>query len=298
MQVIDSYLAYLKFEKRYSSHTVSAYSLDLKQFINYLTMQYDGLLPEKADHHHIRSWVVEMMQNNVSNRSIRRKLASVNAFYRYLVRSKMTDKNPVHKVITPKVKPQLPSFIKNHELETLLTDDFFGNDFKGQRDKLVVELFYTTGLRRGELINLKVNDIDMNYQVMRIFGKGNKSRVVPLLSRTLGLMQDYLHLRQIELNKTTSFTPYLFITKKGKPVYPELIYRSVVRYLSYVTTNSKKNPHVLRHSFATSLLNNGADINAIKEILGHSNLQATQIYTHNTNENLRSIYKHAHPRAK
>lgn len=298
MHVTDSFLTYLQSEKRYSIHTVSAYCNDLNQFTAYLDCQYDGLKIEKANHHQIRSWIVKMMEEKVSNRSIRRKLASLNSFYKHLNRIGLITSNPIKKVISPKIKVQLPSFIRSSEMEELLTRFDFGEGFEASRDKLIIELFYTTGIRRSELLNLKISDVNMFQDVIKVLGKGNKQRVVPISHHSKNMIPDYLNFRQQVLLESGEASPYFFITSKGRKVYPELIYRIVTKHLKHVSTNAKKNPHILRHSFATSLLNNGADINVIKEILGHSNLQATQIYTHNTNENLKSIYKQAHPRAK
>ncbi|MBE0637394.1 MAG: tyrosine-type recombinase/integrase [Bacteroidales bacterium] len=298
MHVTESFLTYLQFERRYSNHTVSAYCNDLEQFSDFLNSHFDHLKPEHASHHQIRSWIVALIETKVSTRSIRRKLASLSSYYKHLIRNKVITSNPVQKVISPKINVQLPSFIRNSEMEDLLVRHDFGNDFEGLRNKLIIELLYTTGIRRSELLNLKVSEIDMTKTIIKVIGKGNKHRIVPLAQHTKPLIVDYLLERQCALNEINEQSPYLFITSKGKQTYPGLIYRTVTKHLNYVSTNSKKNPHILRHSFATSLLNNGADINVIKEILGHANLQATQVYTHNTSENLKSIYKQAHPRAK
>lgn len=298
MHVNESFLTYLQFERRYSNHTVSAYCNDLEQFITYLNEYCAGLIPEEANHFQIRSWIVALMEAKISGRSIRRKLASLNSYYRHLIRNRVIQSNPLQKVVSPKSSVQLPSFIRNSELEQLLTNVDFGDGFEAIRDKLIIELFYSTGIRRSELVNLKNRDIDFDNETIKVIGKGGKQRVVPVLKHTIPLLQVYLPQRENVLAYSGEQSPYLFITVRGKQVYPELVYRTVTKNLNYVSTNSKKNPHILRHSFATNLLNNGADINMIKEILGHSNLQATQIYTHNTNENLKSIYKQAHPRAK
>jgi len=298
MPVTESFLTYLQFEKRCSNHTVSAYKSDLDQFVSYLKSQYETINPEHADHNQIRSWIVTLIEDGISNRSIKRKLASLNSFYKHLKRTKQITVNPLQKVISPKFSTQLPSFIKSNEMEMLLTQYDFGADFEAARDKLIIELLYSTGIRRSELVSIKMSDIDLNSDVIKVIGKGNKQRLVPVSRHTKTLFSTYLPLRESVLTESDEQSVFLFITSRGKHIYPELVYRTVTKHLNYVSTNSKKNPHILRHSFATSLLNNGADINAIKEMLGHSNLQATQIYTHNTNENLKSIYKQAHPRAK
>lgn len=298
MPVTESFFTYLQFEKRCSTHTLSAYKTDLDQFASYLLIQYNNTNPEHADHNQIRSWIVKLIGDSISNRSIKRKLASLNAFYKHLIRAKRITSNPVQKVISPKFSVQLPSFIKNDEMELLLTQFDFGNDFTAIRNKLMIELLYTTGMRRSELVSIKTSDFNSNSDLIKVIGKGNKQRIIPISHHTKALFSTYLPMRECVLAESDEKSPSLFITAKGKPIYPELVYRIVTKHLNYVSANSKKNPHILRHSFATSLLNNGADLNTIKEMLGHSNLQATQIYTHNTNENLKSIYKQAHPRAK
>ena len=242
--------------------------------------------------------MVDMTEKGMSNRTIRRKIASLNTFYKFLERKKTILKNPVAKIIIPKMSTDLPSFIRDNELDMLLNNMDFGNSFEAVRNKLIIEMLYATGVRRSELVNLELKDINMNDLSLKVFGKGKKYRVLPISLHLRDLLNEYLSLRETILEETKKIAEQLFITSKGNPVYPELIYRVVKSHLSLVTSNHKKNPHVLRHSFATGLLNNGADIIVIKELLGHSSLSATQVYTHNTNENLKSIYKRAHPRAK
>jgi len=296
--VINDFVTYLKLEKRYSEHTVTAYQNDLQQFAAYLKEQYDEVEPYQANHHQIRSWMVKMVEGGVTSRTIRRKIATLNNFFKYAIRTEKISRNPVSKLISPKMSVRLPSFVKEKELEQLLDKTDFGDGFLAKRDKTIIELFYTTGIRRAELLNLKIKDLDLANNLITVLGKGNKMRIVPFADRTKSLLLEYRSLRDQILTENETTTDTFFITEKGRPVYPELIYRVVTRHLKLVTNNSKRNPHILRHSFATSLLNNGADIQVIKEFLGHSNLQATQVYTHTTNENLKSIYKLAHPRAK
>ncbi|HNV51050.1 MAG TPA: tyrosine-type recombinase/integrase [Bacteroidales bacterium] len=296
--MIKDFFTYLELEKWYSKHTITAYRNDLEQFIAFLSLQYEGVSLEKVTHHQIRSWMVDMTEKGMSNRTIRRKIASLNTFYKFLERKKTILKNPVAKIIIPKMSTDLPSFIRDNELDMLLNNMDFGNSFEAVRNKLIIEMLYATGVRRSELVNLELKDINMNDLSLKVFGKGKKYRVLPISLHLRDLLNEYLSLRETILEETKKIAEQLFITSKGNPVYPELIYRVVKSYLSLVTSNHKKNPHVLRHSFATGLLNNGADIIVIKELLGHSSLSATQVYTHNTNENLKSIYKRAHPRAK
>jgi integrase/recombinase XerC len=296
--VTEEFLTYIQLEKRYSRHTVAAYRNDLLQFEQFLRIQYEDAKPQNANHQQIRSWIVELNGQSVSNRSIRRKLASLNAFFTYLHRKDMIKSNPLKKVTSPKFSNPLPSFIKSTEMEELLMRFDFGEGFEAFRNKLIIGLFYMTGIRRSELINLEVVNVDLMNHIIKVTGKRNKQRVVPFGQGLKNAITGYLEERAIVLSECGEQSPFFFITKKGRKTYAGLIYRIVTKHLNYVTTNSKKNPHILRHSFATNMLNNGADLNVIKEILGHSNLQATQIYMHNTRENLKSIYKQAHPRAK
>lgn len=294
----EEFLTYIQLEKRYSQNTVAAYHNDLVQFQRFLEIRYEDIKPQHANHHQIRSWIVELIGQNVTKRSIRRKLASLNAFFKYLQRKEVISINPLKKITAPKFSDPLPSFIKSNEMEELLVRFDFGEGFEAVRNKLIIGLFYMTGIRRSELINLEVENVDLKTQVLKVTGKRNKQRVVPFGQHLKTAFIEYLDRRSSVLLECGEQSPYFFITEKGRKTYPVLIYRIITKHLNYVTTNSKKNPHILRHSFATNMLNNGADLNVIKEILGHANLQATQIYTHNTRENLKSIYKQAHPRAK
>lgn len=296
--MINDFVTYLRLGKRYSEHTVTAYQNDLEQFVAFLKEQYDEVPLYQANHHQIRSWMVKMVEGGITSRTIRRKISSLNAFFRFAIKKEAIFTNPVTKVISPKMNVGLPSFVKESEMQRLLNKTDFGEGFEAIRDKLIIELFYVTGIRRAEMMNLKVNDFDQFNNVIKVLGKRNKSRLLPFTNSTRQLVTEYRSLRDQVINDNETATDVFFITGKGRPVYPELIYRIVTRYLKYVSTSSKKNPHILRHSFATSLLNNGADLQVIKEFLGHTNLQATQVYTHTTNENLKSIYKLAHPRAK
>jgi integrase/recombinase XerC len=296
--VTESFLTYIQLEKRYSQNTVAAYRNDLLQFQRFLEIRYEDIKPQHVNHHQIRSWIVELNGQSVSNRSIRRKLATLNAFFKYLHRNDVINSNPLKKITTPKFSSPLPSFIKSTEMEELLMHFDFGEGFEAIRNKLIIGLFYMTGIRRSELISLEVENVDLMTQIIKVTGKRNKQRVVPFGQGLKNAITAYLDERASVLSECGEQSPFFFITKKGRKTYAGLIYRIVTKHLNHVTTNSKKNPHILRHSFATNMLNNGADLNVIKEILGHSNLQATQIYMHNTRENLKSIYKQAHPRAK
>ncbi len=298
MDVIKEFISYLNLEKNYSGNTIVAYQNDLLQFQQFLCDQYETDLTESINHHQIRSWIVALLEQNISKRSIRRKFAVLNTYYNYLKRKDLISSNPIEKVVVPKFNGSLPSFIKNREMEELFDKIDFGEGFEALRDKLILAVFYLTGMRRSELINLHINDIDLGNCFFKVTGKGSKQRLIPIAFSLKNLLCQYLEARASLLNQAGEVSQYVFITSKGKQTYPNLIYRIVTKYIGYVSTNTKKNPHTLRHSFATNMMNNGADINVIKEILGHSNLQATQIYTHNSIENLKSIYKHAHPRAQ
>lgn len=245
-------------------------------------------------HYEIREWIVYLMENNISARSINRKISTLKSFFKFLHREGHITKNPLLKISSPKNQKKLPSFVEKNKMDLLLDKIEFANDFEGVRDSLIIEILYLTGIRLSELINIKLTDVDFGEKAIKVLGKRNKERLVPITNELINSINYYIkhrnQLKHIENN-------YLLLTQKGEKVYPKLIYRIVNRYLELVTTIEKKSPHVLRHTFATHMLNNGADLNAIKEILGHANLSATEVYTHNTFEKLKSIYKQAHPRA-
>jgi len=241
----------------------------------------------------IRSWMVFLMENKISARSINRKLTTLKSFYKFLIREGILETNPLLKIISPKTAKRLPVFIEREKMELLLDSDSWPEGYPGMRDKLIVEMFYSTGIRLSELVNLKVEDIDFQKSTIKVLGKRNKERLIPFSKKLDVLIRDYLQLKDREFN----FCPELFLTNKGRKIYPKLVYLIVCSHLKDVTTLDKKSPHVLRHTFATHLLNNGAELNAVKELLGHANLSATQVYTHNTIDKLKRIYKQAHPKA-
>jgi len=267
---------------------------DLNQF-NEFCFENDFLEISKIENSKIiRRWVVTLSELNLTSTSIIRKLSSLNSFYKYLVKHKLSKVNPVSGIIRPKKGKNLPSFISKESIERLFTVDLFGDDFEGIRDRLIIELLFLTGIRRAELISLKVSNILIFDNSLKVLGKGEKERVIPL---TNGLLNS-LKLYKFSRDKIENSSDNLFITKKGKDVYPKLIYRVVNKNLRKIATAKKLSPHVLRHTFATYLLNEGANINAIKELLGHSSLASTQIYTHNSFDKLTKVYNNAHPRAK
>lgn len=285
---------YLQYEKRYSEHTLSNYCSDLEQFFVFIQDTYEELASEEITHHHIRSWMVDLIEKSNSPTSIRRKLSSLKTYFRFLMKRGTIKANPAAKVIAPKTQKKLPTFVEVSQIEHLFEKVTFPEGYEGVRDKLILECFYTLGIRRAELIALKEVDFSFQQKQVKILGKGNKERIIPFDDKLLGSIENYLRVKNLEFDtKGKAF----FLTLKGEPLYPKLVYQIVNKYLSLVTTLEKKSPHVLRHTFATHLLNNGADINAIKELLGHSSLAATQVYTHNDIQKLKSIYKQAHPKA-
>ncbi|HEY0054697.1 MAG TPA: tyrosine-type recombinase/integrase [Pedobacter sp.] len=291
---IERFNNYLQYEKRFSAHTISAYIKDLHQFQNFLAQSDTAL--ESAKHLEIRSWVVSLLDNKTEARSVQRKLSSLRTFYKFLQREMLIEVNPTLQVKAPKIPKRLPVFVEDSKLNTLLdTADVFSNDFEGLRDRIVVELLFGTGIRLAELVTLTDGDINTYEQTIKVFGKRSKERIIPVNASLMNLLAEYL--KEKGSQNFTDLSSALIVTSEGKAAYPKLIYRIVNKYLSQVSTHQKRSPHVLRHSFATSLLNKGADLNAIKELLGHANLSATQIYTHNSVERLKTIYKQAHPKA-
>jgi len=269
--------------------TVVAYKCDLGQFATYVAAYYEINTIDLVTHQMIRSWIVSMIENQISNRSVNRKIATLKSYYKFLIKEKLVTQNPMGKIIAPKTSNKLPVFIDQSQMDTLLDKIDFGADFIGVRDKLIMEIFYFTGMRLSELINLKRTNIDLTGNSIKVLGKGNKERILPISVQLSNDIEKYLGISEP--------SEWLFYTDKGKKMYPKLVYRVVYSYLSKVTTVNKKSPHILRHTFATHMLNNGADLNAIKEFLGHSDLSATQVYTHNSIKKLTDVYNQAHPKA-
>jgi integrase/recombinase XerC len=292
---LEEFINYLRIEKRYSTHTVRAYSDDVAQFISFLVFEKKLQDPFNARQNDIRSWIISMVNSGNSPRTLRRKTASLKAFYDYFLRKSMINANPAEGIALPKLKKNLPGFINESSIDNLLDYNMFPPGFTGIRDRFVLELFYATGMRLSELVNLKISDLDLINGEIRIIGKRNKERIVPLTHNIIKLCNGYFN--AYALNFAEAKTDNLIVTEKGQPVYSRMIQRMVRKYMSRSTTLEKKSPHTLRHTFATHMLNNGADLNAVKELLGHANLAATEIYTHNTYEKLKTIYKQAHPRA-
>ena len=294
MQHLEQFLGFLRYEKRYSEHTVTAYEKDLDQFIQFGNDMVGDFCFVEADHHLIRQWIISLMDNGVKVVSVRRKISTLRSLYKFLLREGLMKKNPVDLVMTPKTGKKLPQFVQEKDMNRLLDTSFFGEDFTGLRDKAVLSMFYGTGMRLAELKGIKMADLQIGEGVVKVIGKRNKERLIPYPSEIRGDLARYIKIRSELFGESNS---YLFVTDKGEQVYDKLLYRIVRKYLSLVTTMEKRSPHVLRHSYATHLLNRGADLNAIKELLGHASLAATQVYTHTSFEKLKKIYNQAHPRA-
>ncbi|MBD2700738.1 tyrosine-type recombinase/integrase [Spirosoma sp. BT702] len=293
----SDFLQYIRFEKRLSHHTLTAYTKDLEQFSTFLATECNIDQPEKADFRHIRSWIVSLVEGEMDKSSVNRKIATLRSFYGFLLRRKVIDIDPMMKIQALKASRKLPVYVEEKPMETLLTDIDFPDTFAGIRDKLVLELLYGTGIRLSELIGLKMADVNLYNKTITVLGKRNKHRIVPLTQPLFELIQQYTQLKETEFSGQAD-NSVLIVSDKGVAAYPVLIQRIVKRHLELITTLEKKSPHVLRHSFATHLLNRGADLNAIKDLLGHSSLAATQIYTHTSLEQLKKTYDQAHPKAK
>ena len=290
---LQDFIQFLKFEKRYSALTVNAYEQDLLQFRDYLveTFQIDQI--QIVSHFHIRSWLASIKDNKIKARTINRKMSSLNSFYKFLQKGGVVAKNPVRMLHAQRLPERLPVYLKESETDQLLNEVEFDSGFKGLTDRLICELFYATGMRRAELLQLRESDIEWSLKQVRILGKGNKERLLPVSETLLDMMRDYLaEKRKLPDHDDTVF----FNLENGKSLYAMYIYRTVTENIGKTTTLKKKSPHVMRHSFATHLLNNGANIQAIKDLLGHSSLAATQVYTHNNIGKLKEIHKQNHPR--
>ena len=286
---INSFLNYLELEKRYSAHTLTSYKKDLNDFLIYLNSVY-GLPIEKIDLIHARSYMVTLIENNLARSTVSRKISAIKSFFKFLLKKGIVNNSPVHLLETPKLAKRLPVFVKEDDISKLFSNDNFNNNVEGIRDRLIMTLFYQTGIRLSELINIKEKDVGVNE--IKVTGKRNKQRLIPLTPNLLNLISSYREQKK----RLFGSQPYLILTDKGNKLYEKFVYRKVNGYLSLVSSKQKKSPHILRHTFATHMLNNGADLNAIKELLGHENLAATQIYTHNTFQKLKSIHQQSHPR--
>lgn len=291
---INSFLKYLALEKKYSVHTITAYENDVSTFQKFMINHIGSADITKVNYHEIRSWIVSLVNSNISNRSVNRKISSLKSFYKFLHKSNQIEINPLlkHKALKIAKKMQVP--FSEKEINNVLNSIEEELNFESARNKLIVELFYATGIRRTELINIRIPDVDFSNNTLKVLGKRNKERILPLLPSLKKTLTNYVSFRE----QLFIENQYLFLTKKGKKMYATLVYRIINNYFSGVSSKVKKSPHILRHSFATHLLNEGADLNSVKELLGHSSLASTQVYTHSSLGKLKEVYNQAHPRSK
>ena len=294
MNLEEKYINYLRYEKNYSSHTEISYYTDLLQFKTFIEQEYSEVDLLSVDGDIVRAWVMSLAESEISAQSVNRKLSALKSFYRYMQRIGQISSTPLKKITGPRNKKSIPSFVNYSDMAQILDEKSVDDGFESYRNKVILELFYVTGIRRAELIGLKDQDVDLKVGSLKVTGKRNKQRIIPISKNTISLIEAYIDVRNEEIeNVSGSF----FVKKDGNPIYPMLIHRIVSNYLKWIPTLAKASPHVLRHSFATGMLNHGADINAVKELLGHSSLASTEIYTHTSFEELKKIYSKAHPRA-
>lgn len=290
----EKFLEYLQYERNYSSHTVLSYRKDLEQFSSFITRQCGEYSIQSIDSDLIRLWIVSLMEQKNATSTVKRKLSAIKSYFKFLIRQGIIKKNPLTGISGPRISKKIPIFVKEAEMNTLLDDTDFGNGFEAIRNKTIIQLFYTTGIRRAEILELKDPDIDFSTSTIKVTGKRNKQRLIPFGEETRDLLLLYLEERDVRIGVGDG---YIFVKEDGEKLYPMLLYRIVKEKLSETTTLSKKSPHILRHTFATTLLNHGTELNAVKELLGHSSLAATEVYTHTTFEELKKAYNTAHPRA-
>jgi len=292
--IVNSFLEYLSLEKNYSQHTIVAYKNDLRSFKEFCKSEYDTDDLIAVVYPQLRSWIVSLVNSGVSNNTINRKVSSLKSFYKFLQKTKQKEFNPLakHKALKVVKKVQVPFTVD--EINKVIDALDVASDFTSVRNRLIVELFYSTGIRRIELVNLQLTSVDFYEGTIKVLGKRNKERIIPLIASVLKTVQEYLSLREGVVSNESA----LFVTEKGNKIYETLVYRVINNYFSRVSTKVKKSPHILRHSFATHLLNQGADLNSVKELLGHSSLASTQVYTHNSLEKIKKVYNQAHPRSR
>ena len=287
----EAFLNYLRFEKRYSQHTIISYQTDLEQFLNFLIADFDGPRLENINAPMVRTWLASLKEEKLSSKSINRKISTLKSFFKFLMREGMIETTPLSVITSPKINKRLPVYVEEKDIKTLFDYVEFSDDWKGRTEKLVLKLFYNTGMRVSELINIKACQLDASYNHIKVLGKGNKERIIPINKDLVIALQQYMN------DKPANNAENIFVNAKGKSLYARQVYNFVKKNLALVTTVNKKSPHILRHSFATHLTNNGADLNAVKELLGHSSLAATQVYTHNSIGKLKEVFKKAHPKA-
>ncbi|MEM9300174.1 MAG: tyrosine-type recombinase/integrase [Bacteroidota bacterium] len=291
----ETFLKYLQFEKRYSVHTIKSYRNDLSQFDAFLLSDFEVDSLQEANHAMVRSWMVSLVDQGLDSRSVNRKTACLRSFYKFLLKQEVISVDPMRKVMALKTSKKLPQFLNENTINHLLDNAVFEDTFTGWRDKLILELLYSTGTRLSEIINLKENNINLVNNTIKVIGKRNKERIIPLSKSMMAVIDGYKNSKKRSISKNDD--EFLIVTETGDQCYPMLIYRTVKKYLNLFTTIEKRSPHVLRHTFATHLLNKGAELNAVKDLLGHSSLAATQVYTHNSMDKLKSAFDQAHPKA-
>ena len=292
---LHSFIDYLKFEKRYSAHTIIAYEEDLNQLLKFVAAEFAETDPTRFTSAFVRSWMASLKASGLTSKSIIRKMSSVRSFFKYLMRTGKVLQSPLLHITAPRSSKRLPGYIEEKDLKVLLSNVDFPKTWKGLTDFLILEIFYNTGMRLSELVNLQESQINFSGKTIKVLGKGNKERIIPVKPELTLHISSYINEKR---NAFTGITePVLLVSEKGKKLYPKYLYLTVKKYLSLITTSDRKSPHILRHSFATHLSNNGADINAVKELLGHASLSSTQIYTHNSIQKLKDIHKKAHPKA-
>ena len=292
----EKFIQYLRYEKNYSPQTEIAYLKDIAQFSQFIAPGQAEFDPTTVDGELIRVWISSLMEQEMKPGSVNRKLSALKSFFKYLKKKKIITNNPAESISRPKNSKRLPTFVSDKEMSKVIDDpDNFTDDFRGWRDRLIIELLYLTGMRRAELIALKNSDINFSNCTLRVTGKRDKQRLIPFSDKTKNKIEHYIEMRDASVENKSHF---LFVKEDGAPLYPKLVYNIINNHLNSISTLSKKSPHVIRHSFATAMLNSGAEINAVKELLGHSSLASTEIYTHVTFEEMKKIYDKAHPRAK
>jgi integrase/recombinase XerC len=292
---IQEFLNYLTFQKRYSRHTIISYQNDLTGFFDFIVLQYNSIILREISASVVRSWLASLKQDKAASKTINRKISTLKSFFKYQLKMNKVEFSPMTSVSSLKISRRLPSFIEQKDISTLFKYVDFPETWEGKTNHLLLMIFYQTGIRLAELINLKESQVDKSNSAIKVVGKGNKERVIPVNNELLKEIDNYISEKRIFFKEALNV--HLLISKKGKILYPKYVYNVVKKYLGDVSTNERKSPHILRHSFATHLTNNGADINAIKELLGHSSLASTQIYTHNSIEKLKEVHKLAHPKS-
>lgn len=292
--LINSFLDYLRYERNYSEKTILAYKRDIEQLVSFIQEEVGDFSPESVEPEYIRDWIVSLMDKGYTSTSVNRKLSSLRTFYKFLLKRADVTVDPLRKIVGPKNKKSLPVFVREEDMNKLLDEADFGEGFKAVRDHLVIEVFYATGMRLSELIGLNDGDVDFSSSLLKVTGKRNKQRLIPFGDELKEAMLEYINIRD---KSVTNRSEAFFIKEDGRRLYEGLVYNIVKRNLSKVVTLKKRSPHVLRHTFATMMLNNDADLEAVKELLGHESLATTEVYTHTTFEELKKVYKQAHPRA-